>query len=347
MKAIIDDKIPYIRPFISKLVDEAVFLPGAEITAQDVRDADILIVRTRTRCNRSLLHGSRVRFIATATIGYDHLDTAYLQQAGIRWTNCPGCNASSVGQYIHSCMLVLARETGLALQTTTVGIVGAGHVGTDVQKKLSSLGMKCLICDPPREQKEGNARGQFHSLQELMEQCQVITFHTPLVTEGPWPTLHMANASFFSALKQRPVIINTSRGEVVDNDALEKALADGLVRQAVIDTWEGEPRISRSLLEKVFIGTPHIAGYSADGKANATQMVLTALCEWMGFQADFKVEPPSLPETFIPSADSLTLALQLYDPRTDSSRLKACPEDFERIRNNYPLRRESASWLQH
>ena len=341
MKAIVDDKIPYIRPFIQNLVDEVLFLPGAKITAEDVRDADILIVRTRTLCNRSLLEGSRVRFIATATIGYDHLDTGYLEQAGIKWTNCPGCNASSVGQYIHSAMLVLKREMGLDFQHTTVGIVGVGHVGTDVHRKLASLGINCLLCDPPRAEKEGNADDRFHSLQELKERCQVITFHTPLVTEGPWPTFHLADTSFFDGLRQCPVIINTSRGEVVDNLALLDALEKGLVRQAIIDTWEGEPRINLSLLEKAFIGTPHIAGYSADGKANATQMVLTALCEWMGVPTNFHVAPPSLPDTFTAAADPEELALQLYDPREDSARLKACPDDFERLRNDYPLRRES------
>ena len=341
MKAIVDDKIPYIRPFIQNLVDEVLFLPGAKITAEDVRDADILIVRTRTLCNRSLLEGSRVRFIATATIGYDHLDTGYLEQAGIKWTNCPGCNASSVGQYIHSAMLVLKREMGVDFQNTTVGIVGVGHVGTDVHRKLASLGINCLLCDPPRAEKEGNTDGRFHSLQELKERCQVITFHTPLVTEGPWPTFHLADATFFDGLRQCPVIINTSRGEVVDNLALLDALEKGLVRQTIIDTWEGEPHINLSLLEKAFIGTPHIAGYSADGKANATQMVLTALCEWMGVPANFHVAPPSLPETFSASADPEELALQLYNPREDSVRLKACPDDFERLRNDYPLRRES------
>lgn len=343
MKAIVDDKIPYIRPFIQKIVDEVLFLPGSKISADDVRDADILIVRTRTHCGRELLAGSRVRFIATATIGYDHIDTAYLQEAGIRWTNCPGCNASSVGQYIHSCMLVLEQEMGIDLKSATVGIVGVGHVGTDVQQKLSELGMNCLLCDPPREQREGNAPGQFHSLQELKDKCQIITFHTPLVTDGPHPTLHLADESFFSDLKQCPVIINTSRGEVVDNKALEKALQDGTIRQAIIDTWEGEPHISLSLLQNVFIGTPHIAGYSADGKANATRMVLAALCEWMDIPFSFSVEAPQLPESFVPSSDLIERALQLYDPRTDSDRLKACPADFERLRNDYPLRREFIS----
>ncbi len=340
MKAIVDDKIPYIRPAIEELVDEVQFLPGAEITARDVRDADVLIVRTRTKCNRELLQGSRVRFIATATIGFDHLDTEYLRQAGIFWTNCPGCNASSVGQYVESSLLVLQRELGIDLGATTVGIVGVGHVGSNVHRRLSAMEVNCLLCDPPRAEREGNADGRFHTLEELQQRCHIITFHTPLVSDGPWPTHHMAGRDFFARLPHRPVILNTSRGEVVDNAALEEALDRGLIRQAVVDTWENEPHLRLSLLRKVLIGTPHIAGYSADGKANATRMVLLALCRWMNRPAHFHIAPPPLPADFCPAAHPADLALQLYDPRTDSLRLKARPQNFERQRGDYPLRRE-------
>ncbi len=312
MKVIVDDKIPFIRPSIEKLADEVQFLPGAEITAEDVKDADVLIVRTRTRCNRELLHGSRVRFIATATIGYDHLDTDYLRRAGIFWTNCPGCNASSVGQYVENSMLVLAEELGIDLEAATVGIVGVGHVGSNVHRRLMALGMRCLLCDPPRAEREGNADGRFHTLEELQQRCHIITFHTPLVTDGPWPTLHMADRDFFARLPHRPVILNTSRGEVVDNAALEEALDRGLIRQAIIDTWENEPHLRLSLLRKVLIGTPHIAGYSADGKANATRMVLQALCRWMDRPADFHIalphcRPTSAPSPILPPSPSSSM----------------------------------------
>ena len=154
MKAVVDDKIPYIQESIEKIADTVVYLPGSEIGAEDVRDADVLIVRTRTRCDRNLLEGSRVQIIATATIGYDHIDTEYLQEAGIKWTNCPGCNATSVAQYIHSCLLLLKRERGFQLNQLTIGIVGVGHVGSAVQKAIAPLGVRILLNDPPRALKE-------------------------------------------------------------------------------------------------------------------------------------------------------------------------------------------------
>lgn len=340
MRIIVDDKIPFIRPSLAKLADEVCYLPGASISAEDVRDADALIVRTRTRCNRQLLEGSRVRFIATATIGYDHLDTTYLREAGITWVNAPGCNASSVGQYVCSCLLLLARDRGLDLSRTTVGIVGVGHVGQAVSKALAPLGVRLLFNDPPRQQAEECASVPFCPLEQLQEEADILSFHTPLVREGQWPTFHLADSAFMHHLSRRPYLINTSRGEVVDNEALEAALDEGLLRQAVIDTWEHEPYISQSLLGKVYLGTPHIAGYSADGKANATRMVLEALCKWTGQRMEFEIEPPALPRSFHPSDNPWELALQLYDPTRDSDNLKRNPALFERLRGDYPLRRE-------
>lgn len=342
MRIIVDDKIPFIRPALAKLADEVVYLPGNAITAGDVHEADALIVRTRTHCDRQLLQGSRVRFIATATIGFDHLDTDYLREAGITWTNAPGCNASSVGQYIRSCLLLLARDKDLDLTHSTVGIIGVGHVGSAVAEALLPLGVRLLLNDPPREQAEGNANGVFQPLSILQEQCDVLTFHTPLVRQGKWPTFHLADEQFMHHLPRHPYIINSSRGEVVDNTALEHALDEGRIRQAIVDTWENEPNVNLSLLQKVYLGTPHIAGYSADGKANATRMVLQALCQWMGCDMDFNIEPPSLPSSPQLSDNENVRALQLYDPTRDSLLLKKAPEEFEYIRGNYPLRREKA-----
>lgn len=334
MKIVVDDKIPYIRKAISCVADEVVYLPGSAISADDVRDADALIVRTRTRCNRHLLDGSRVQFIATATIGFDHLDTAYLAEAGIRWANCPGCNAGSVAQYVHTSLLLLQLERGLSLPHSTLGVVGVGHVGTLVAKVGQQLGMKVLLCDPPRA---SLGEQGFNPLKVLMEQADVITFHVPLVRDGAWPTLYMADESFFRALARKPIIINTSRGEVVHGKALQVALDEGWVSEAVIDVWEGEPHIDLALLKRVYLGTPHIAGYSADGKANATRMALEALCAHFGLpRQQFNITPPSLTE----EVDSEN-PLALYDPRCDSEALKAEPEKFEYFRGNYPLRRES------
>lgn len=333
MKVIVDDKIPYIKEVIAQLADEVVYMPGAAITANDVRDADALIIRTRTRCNRALLEGSSVKFIATATIGYDHIDTEYCRKAGIMWSNCPGCNAGSVAQYIRAALILLARERGLVLTEATLGVVGVGHVGTLVCEVGDALGMNVLCCDPPRA--ERGEKG-FLPLKELAEKCDVITFHTPLSREGKYPTMHMADSAFFASLVRVPIIINTSRGEVVDTAALSEALEKGLIREAIIDVWENEPNIDLSLLNRVYLGTPHIAGYSADGKANATRMALEAFCHHFGINGkNFSITPPSLPEGIDPHDP-----LALYDPRKDSQALKSQPGAFEQLRGNYPLRRE-------
>lgn len=338
MKVIIDDKIPYIHAAIEKVADEVVYAPGNSFTPELVKDADALIVRTRTRCNAELLEGSKVQFIGTATIGFDHIDTEYLKQKGITWTNCPGCNATSVAQYIHSVLLLLKREKGLAISESTLGIVGVGHVGTEIRKMALSLGMRVLLNDPPRAEREGG--DAFVSLETLMQACDVITFHTPLVKSGPYPTYHLADEKFFRNLKKKTIIINSSRGEVVDNHALLNALENGWVSEAVVDTWENEPELLLPLLNKVFIGTPHIAGYSADGKANATNMVLQAFCRHFHLPILDKVLPPALPADFVPSADPEELALQLYNPHNDSRALRQNPSKFEELRGNYPLRRE-------
>ncbi len=344
MKAIVDDKIPFIKGWIEKICTEVVYLPGGQIGPEDVRDADVLVVRTRTHCNRELLEGSRVKFIATATIGFDHLDTVYLDTAGIKWSNCPGCNATSVGQYIRSCLLRLKRDKGMILENCTLGIVGLGHVGTAVREAVKPLGVRILVNDPPRQELEGeSATEDFVTLEQLQDECDILSFHTPLVTEGAHPTFHLAGSTFFKNLKRSPVLINSGRGEVVDNAALLCALEQRLVSHAIIDTWENEPVINLSLLNKVYIGTPHIAGYSADGKANATRIALEAICNHFGFtKISFDIEPPALPDSFQASHTPEELALQLYDPVRDSEELKLHPEAFELLRGNYPLRREKA-----
>ena len=297
MKIVIDDKIPYIRDAVAAITDDAVYMDGSAIKADDVRDADAMIVRTRTRCDERLLGGSRVRFVGTATIGYDHLDTAWLDRAGICWTNCPGCNASSVAQYLRSVLILLARFHGVNLVGTTIGIVGCGHVGTLVCDVALSFGMRVLVCDPPV-----GASG-YVSLETIEREADIITFHVPLTRDGAYPTYHLADEAFFSRLVRRPFIINTSRGAVVDNGALLRAIDDGIVRQAIVDTWEREPHVDLRLLDRVYIGTPHIAGYSADGKANADNMVLDALCRFFGVAAPPVVLPPPLPSGFVYTGD--------------------------------------------
>ncbi len=330
MRIVIDDKIPYIREAIASLTDDAVYMDGASITAADVKRADALLVRTRTRCDERLLAGSSVRFVATATIGYDHLDTAWLDRAGIGWTNCPGCNAASVAQYVRSTLILLCRRYGLVPQETTLGVVGCGHVGSRVVRVGEEMGFRLLVCDP-----SVGAEG-YVPLSEIERRADIITFHVPLTKGGPYATWHMADDAFFSRLTRRPFVINSSRGAVVDNTALLAALRDGRIRQAVVDTWEGEPAINRELLDAVFIGTPHIAGYSADGKVNADNMSIAAICRHFGLTPPPPILPPPLPEDFVYTGDPL----QLYDPMDDSRRLKTSPEQFEWLRGHYPVRRE-------
>ncbi len=339
MKIVIDDKIPYIRETICRLADETVFLGGSTITADDVRDADVLVVRTRTHCNRQLLEGSKVQLVVTATIGYDHIDIQWLEHAGIRWTNCPGCNSGSVAQYVECALLLLEQQKGLDLQHTTIGIVGCGHVGSKVKAVAERLGMQVLVCDPLL------TNPSFVSLDVIEHESDIITFHVPLTREGRYATWHMADEGFFHRLSRVPYIINTSRGEVVDNQALLAALKEGRVRDAVIDVWENEPHPNAELLDRVFIGTPHIAGYSADGKTNADNMVIDAICQQFGLENPGLIVPPALDyrvdsstnrNVVLPSSDPLAL----YNPMDDSKKLKADASQFEQLRNNYPLRRE-------
>jgi len=338
MKIVIDDKIPYIREAVSRITDDAVYIGGADICAADVRDADALIVRTRTRCDEHLLGGSRVSFVATATIGFDHIDTDYMRRAGIAWMNCPGCNSGSVAQYVRLVLILLRRDKGMVPGRTTIGVVGCGHVGTKVAQAARDEGLRVLVCDPPRAER-GDGEG-FVSMDVIERECDIITFHVPLTREGRHSTWHLADREFFGRLKRRPVIINTSRGAVVDNRELLDAIIYNKVEDAVIDTWEGEPQINLDLLRRVWIGTPHIAGYSADGKVNADNMVLRGLCRHFGLVPPPPLVPPSLPPGVVIPRDGDGRLLALYNPLEDSRRLKAEPERFEWLRGNYPLRRE-------
>lgn len=342
MKVIIDNKIPYIQEVISQIVDEVIYAPGKDFTPSLVKDADALIIRTRTYCDHNLLTNSKVRFIATATIGYDHIDTEYCSKAGIEWANAPGCNSTSVAQYIESSLLLLQQIKEKQLSELTLGVIGIGNVGSKVVKVGEELGMRVLQNDLAREDKEG--KSDFSSLQMLAEECDILTFHVPLYKEGKYKTFHLGDDTFFRSLKRRPIIINTARGEVLETSALLKALETGLISDAIIDVWENEPDINLTLLNKVFLGTPHIAGYSADGKANATRMSLNALCRFLKLKADYLITPPQ-PENSTTIAATMTEAyLQMYDPRKDSDALKSHPELFEKLRGDYPLRREKEAY---
>ena len=337
-KIVIDDKIPYIKETISKLTNRAVYIPGNMIGNDDIRDADALIIRTRTHCDAQLLKGSNVKFVATATIGYDHIDTNYMEQADIKWINCPGCNASSVAQYIDAVLTLIKTEKHIDIQKQTIGIVGCGHVGKKVVEVAKRKGMNILVCDPPRSDAEGE-KG-FVSMEQIAKEADIITFHVPLTKEGRYPTYHLANETLFDSLSKRPIIINSSRGAVVDNDALLYAINYNKVKDAVIDTWENEPNINKELLKRVWIGTPHIAGYSADGKTNADNMVISALCEFFSLPMQPAICPPEIPNADLCPKNEDERTLFFYNPIPESNKLKLEPEKFEWFRNNYPLRRE-------
>ena len=331
MKIVVDDKIPYLLAPL-KRVAEVKALPAEAITAEAVRDADALIVRTRTRCDASLLEGSRIRFIATATIGFDHIDTSWCDAHGIRWTNAPGCNASSVCQYVECALRLLASEGTVTLTpATTIGIVGVGHVGSLVKAMAERLGLRTLCCDPPLAERDILSFGLV-DLEALAAQSDILSFHVPLTKDGPYPTWHMADEAFFASLQRKPLFINTSRGSVVETAALKAALREGHIRQAVIDVWEGEPDIDGELLRMARITTPHIAGYSADGKARASQMVLDALTTAF---PQLQEESGEVLAAETPPSSSVP-----YDIDADSRRLKASPNTFEYQRGHYPLRRE-------
>ncbi len=337
-----DSKIPFLRGILEPYAQVSYYEPS-EITNAVMRDADILLTRTRTRVDKRLLAGSRCRFVGTATIGYDHIDTEYCNANGIRWVNAPGCNAGSVGQYVLASILLWARSKGRNVADMTIGIIGVGHVGSIVAQHCRAIGMNVLLNDPPRAAVEG--KGEFVSLDEIADNADIVTFHTPLTMQGEYATCHLGSARFFDSLKRSPLIINTSRGAVVDNYALLRALNTEKVGDAVMDVWEGEPRLNTALMLASFIATPHIAGYSSDGKANATRMIVEAVGKELGVTIDTsELVPPTPPVSTLSLARNsdpiVTAVLSSYNPLFETRNLKRQPHDFEKLRNSYGIRRE-------
>ena len=292
IKIIADDKIPFLRGALEPFA-EVSYLQPSQITKNVVKDADALIVRTRTKCNADLLDQSSVKFIATATIGFDHIDVAYCESNGIKWINAPGCNSSSVQQYLASALLTLARQKEIQLDSKTIGIVGVGNVGRKVEKIAKIFGMKVLLNDPPRERKEGSEK--FVSLDYLLHNSDIITFHVPLNKSGEDKTFHLADSNFFEKFNNNKIFINTSRGEVVDTVSLKNAVKNKTVKACVLDVWENEPQIDKELLNLVDISTPHIAGYSVEGKANGTAACVNALNDFFSLGLERNWYPNHLP----------------------------------------------------
>jgi len=351
IKIVADNKIPFLAGALEG-VARVVYLPGNEISRENLRHADALIIRTRTRCNRELLEGTSIRFIASATIGYDHIDTEYCREHGIGWTNAPGCNSSSVEQYVVSALLWLANQRSMDLGALVLGVIGVGNVGSKVANAAGALGMKVLLNDPPRERMEGSA--QFVSLDELQAQADIISLHVPLNRGGEDNTYHLINREFLSSLKNEIVLINSSRGSVVEEEALLEGMRSGILSEVILDVFESEPDIRRDLLEAITLATPHIAGYSLDGKANGTSMSVRAISRFFDLGLDHwspdNIPAPEIPEILSDASDTDQMELlwdiysQTYHIFADDQGLRSAPEKFEVLRGDYPFRREPAAY---
>ena len=354
MKILVDENMPFGLEAFSTL-GEVVTMPGRAMDAAAVADADVLAIRSITKVNAALLEGSRVRFVGTATIGEDHVDKAYLKAKGIGFSSAPGCNANSVGQYMVGALLELAETYAFRLEDTKLGIVGVGNVGSRVLKKASAMGMECVLNDPPLERETGDAK--YRPLDDIFG-CDIVTVHVPLTKEGPDPTFHLVDEAFLRRMKPGSILINTSRGAVADGAAVKHALVDGHLRACVLDVWEGEPNIALDLLEKVFICTPHIAGYSFDGKVNGTRQIYEAACAFWGVEPTWDPSPllpaPECPEVRVDGAAvdaeaALREAVRkVYDIRSDDKAMRGLLEVaetgrgafFDQLRKKYPRRRE-------
>jgi erythronate-4-phosphate dehydrogenase len=354
MKIVADANIPFVKECFSS-IGEVTVVGGREITPWIVADADILLVRSITPVGVDLLAGSKIRFVGTATIGFDHIDIDFLSRNNIGFASAPGSNANSAAEYVIAGLLEIGQRYALDLEGRSIGIVGVGNVGGRVAKKCAAMGMDVYLNDPPLKRQTGDEK--YLPLERLFD-CDFITLHTPLTFEGPDKTYHLADEKFFKSLKERCVFVNASRGGVVDSGALKSAIRSGRLRAVVLDVWENEPDIDIELLKMVDIGTPHIAGYSLDGKIAGMIMIYKAACEYFGAEPKFDIED-FLPEPAVPELkinpnitneqDALLSAVQkIYRIDKDDVRLRRILDKpaenrcrhFDNLRKNYPVRRE-------
>ena len=347
MKIVADDKIPFLKGVLEPFA-EVLYLPGDKINSRQIKSADILLTRSITTCNRELLQGSAIQIIATATIGTDHIDLGYCAGAGIRVYHAKGCNAPAVEQYITTVLLALAGDQEFPLEGKTLGIIGVGSVGSRVHRAAEALGLRVLLNDPPRAAIEG--RDGFVSLGKIKEEADFVSLHVPLTKTGEYPTYHLADEGFFRGFKKPICFINSSRGDVVDEDALLSAIQSGDVKRAVLDVFEHEPQIDKILLTKLFLATPHIAGYSLQGKARGTAMIVQALSRQLGWKLDNWTPETKEPRSIELDCGKMSKqkALQeifnkVYPIREDDRLLKDNPENFEELRRDYHLRNDNAA----
>jgi erythronate-4-phosphate dehydrogenase len=329
---------------------DLVFLDGRKITRRDLEGARALIVRTATRLDRELLEGTGVEFAGTTSIGTDHLDIAWLEAAGIAWANAPGCNADSAAQYTLAMIWLALQRTGRDLQGLTAGIIGRGNVGSRTQRLLKTMGVETLANDPPLA--EAGVKGLV-SLDQALE-CDIVCLHVPLTRTGPCPTFRMMNAERLGRISNGALLVNSARGDVIDGAALLDALKAGRLN-AALDVWPGEPGLDPELLRRTVVATPHVAGYSDDGKRNGTRMVYQAFCNWAGLKP---VQPgkglsDTLETTLSSGTDCVTQALEsacfvsMHDGELRKLAEMSAPGlagGFDRLRREYPLRRDFQGW---
>lgn len=353
MLIVADENIPLLDAFFAGFGDIR-RVPGRSIDRATVEHADVLLVRSVTNVNRALLEGSKVRFVGTCTIGTDHLDLDYFNEAGICWSSAPGCNARGVVDYVLGSLMTLAEIEGADLTQRTYGVVGAGEVGGRLIKVLKGLGWNVKVCDPPRQAAEG---GEYVSLEQIIEQCDVISLHTPLTRSGDSATWHLFDQQRLQQLKQGAWLINAARGPVVDNAALREVLLEREDLQAVLDVWEKEPEVDPALAELCVLATPHIAGYSLDGKQRGTAQIYQAYCAFSGQPAAIQLSD-LLPATWLsevslhgdsdPAWALAMLCRGVYDPRRDDADFRRSLVGnvaeqrtvFDVLRKQYPVRRE-------
>jgi len=353
MHILADENIPLVDEFFAGF-GEIRRMPGRSINRAALENVDVLLVRSVTRVDREMLEGSAVRFVGTCTIGTDHLGLDYFEQAGIEWASAPGCNARGVVDYVLGSLLALSEVRGEALARRRFGVVGAGEVGGRLLEVLRGLGWDVRVCDPPRQVREA---GDFVSLDEILAECDVISLHTPLTLGGDWPTFHLFDQARLSRLRPGTWLINASRGAVVDNAALRDLLLQRPDLEAVLDVWEGEPQVDVALAGLCRIATPHIAGYSLDGKLRGTAQIYAALCAARGVEPAIELAQlmpgPALTElAFASSAEpaemQATLCRAVYDPRRDDADFRRSllgdeaqrRAGFDLLRKQYPPRRE-------
>lgn len=353
MRIIADENIPLVEAFFDQH-GEIRRMPGRSINRVALEQADVLLVRSVTRVDRALLEGSAVRFVGTCTIGTDHLDLDYFEEAGIAWASAPGCNARGVVDYVLGSLLALAEGEGEDLSSRRYGVVGAGEVGGRLVEVLRGLGWDVRVCDPPRQTREA---GGFVELDEILAECDVISVHTPLTLHGEHATFHMFDQTRLRQLCPGAWLINAARGAVVDNAALRTQLAQRPDIQAVLDVWEDEPQVDVELAELCWIATPHIAGYSLDGKMRGTAQIYRAFCAAKGLEPTVELAEllPTAPlrglsfDASVEPAEMLrTICRAVYDPRRDdvAFRRSLMESDerrriaFDQLRKEYPLRRE-------